>query len=130
MAHIPVLLQEAILALDLKNGDTVLDCTTNGGGHSAVISERIGKRGRLIGLDEDKNALETARNNLAGSPAKVILAESNFRNLDKALEEKEIEGVDKILFDLGLSSDQLENSGRGFSFKRDEPLLMTLSVVP
>ncbi|MFA5841544.1 MAG: 16S rRNA (cytosine(1402)-N(4))-methyltransferase RsmH [Candidatus Paceibacterota bacterium] len=130
MPHIPVLLKEAIEALDLKKGDVVLDCTINGGGHSLVITEMIGKRGILIGLDEDKSALARAKEHLAGSEAKVILEESNFRNLDKALMKSGIKEVDKILFDFGLSSDQLDNSGRGFSFKRDEPLLMTLGVVP
>lgn len=128
--HIPVLLKEAIEALDLKKGETVLDCTINGGGHSFVMAESVGKRGTLIGLDEDKSALDRAKEHLAGSEAKIILEESNFRKLDQALVKLGIKEVDKILFDFGLSSDQLDNSGRGFSFKRDEPLLMTLSVVP
>jgi 16S rRNA (cytosine1402-N4)-methyltransferase len=130
MSHIPVLLKEAIEVLDLKKGDTVLDCTINGGGHSFVIAESIGKRGTLIGLDEDAGALSRAKEHLAGSGAKVILKESNFRNLDKVLLMAGIGEVDKVLFDFGLSSDQLDNSGRGFSFKRDEPLLMTLGIVP
>lgn len=128
--HIPVLLKEAIEALDLKKGETVLDCTINGGGHSSVMAGQIGKRGRLIGIDEDRNALISARDSLAGVDPEVVLEESNFRELDKVLLKAKIGGVDKVLFDLGLSSNQLETSGRGFSFRRDEPLLMTFSVIP
>lgn len=128
--HVSVLLNEAIEALELKKGEIVLDCTINGGGHSLAITKSIGKRGILVGIDEDKNALDRAGSNLAGVDAKIILEESNFRNLDKVLKKHEINSVDKILFDFGLSSNQLENSGRGFSFQKDEPLLMTLGVVP
>lgn len=128
--HVSVLLNEAIEALNLKKGETVLDCTINGGGHSLAITKIIGKRGKLVGIDEDKSALDRAGSNLAGEDAEVILEESNFRNLDKVLHKHKIGSVDKVLFDFGLSSNQLENSGRGFSFQKDEPLLMTLGVVP
>ena len=128
--HKSVLLHQAIEALNLKKGETVLDCTINGGGHSLAIIEKIGKRGHLIGIDEDKNALLNARSRLPEAEAEVILEESNFRELDRVLLSAKIDGVDKVLFDLGLSSDQLELSGRGFSFKRDEPLLMTFSAIP
>ena len=130
MSHVSVLLNEAVEVLELKNGETVLDCTINGGGHSLAITKKIGKRGVLVGIDEDKNALDRAGDNLAGTGTTVTLEESNFRNLDKVLEKYGIPSVDKVLFDFGLSSDQLENSGRGFSFQKDEPLLMTLGVVP
>lgn len=130
MNHIPVLLKEAMEALDLNKGDRVLDCTINGGGHSRAFVEYIGKSGMLIGIDEDKNALDRARTNLELTDAEFILEESNFRNLDKVISGIGIKEVDKIFFDFGLSSNQLDASGRGFSFSKDEPLLMTLGVVP
>jgi len=130
MSHIPVLLKEAIEALDPKKGETVLDCTINGGGHAKEIAVRIGGKGTLVGIDEDKNALFKANQNLSGVEAEIFLEEANFRSLDKVLDKTGMERVDKVLFDFGLSSDQLESSGRGFSFTRDEPLLMTLSTVP
>ncbi len=128
--HVPVLLKEVIEVLDLKKGDTVLDCTINDGGHALAICQTIGEKGFLVGIDEDKGALERARNNLALCKAEIILEESNFRNLDLVLEKLDVSGVDKILFDFGLSSNQLEASGRGFSFQNDEPLLMTFAVIP
>lgn len=128
--HIPVLLKEVVETLNPQAGDTVLDCTINDAGHSLALAGKIGKRGKLIGLDEDRNALERARERLANSGPEVILRESNFRNLDEVLKEAGIDGADRILFDLGLSSEQLEASGRGFSFKGDEPLLMTYGAVP
>lgn len=128
--HTPVLLKEVIEILDPQKGDTVLDCTINDGGHALAICQSIGEKGLLVGIDEDKGALERARNNLASCEAKIILEESNFRNLDLVLEKSDVAGADKILFDFGLSSDQLEASGRGFSFQKDEPLLMTFTVIP
>ncbi|MEK7614044.1 MAG: 16S rRNA (cytosine(1402)-N(4))-methyltransferase RsmH [Patescibacteria group bacterium] len=128
--HVPVLLKEVIEVLDLKKGDTVLDCTINDGGHALAVCQAIGEKGLLVGIDEDKGALERARNNLALCKTEIILEESNFRNLDLVLEKSDVSGVDKILFDFGLSSNQLETSGRGFSFQNDEPLLMTFAVIP
>ncbi len=130
--HTSVLLQETIDNLDLKKGDSVLDGTINNAGHSLLIAERIGERGVLIGLDEDRTALVRAKENLASlkHPPRIELVEENFRNLDTVLDSLKIPSIDKIIFDIGLSSDQLEVSGRGFSFKRDEPLLMTMSAIP
>ena len=124
--HVSVLKEELISGLDIKEKDIVLDCTINGGGHSTEILNRY-KNITLIGLDQDQDALKRAEKNL---PRKSKLVLSNFRNLDQALTKLEISRVNKVLFDLGLSSDQLEKSGRGFSFRIDEPLLMTLSNSP
>lgn len=122
--HKPVLLNEIIEGLDVQNGDVILDATVNGGGHASEIARRFKGLVTLIGLDLDIDALSRADKNISG---KKILLNYNFRNLDQALHEAQILKVDKVLFDLGLSSDQLHNSGRGFSFQKDEPLLMTLS---
>lgn len=128
--HIPVLLHEIIDGLQIKPDDVVLDGTINGGGHSVAISKLLGTNGVLIGMDRDEEALKRAETALKDSPARVILVNDNYRNLDKALSENSFEYADKILLDIGLSSDQLESSGRGFSFQKDEPLTMTFKAHP
>lgn len=121
--HVSVLLEEVISGLSIENGDTFLDCTVNGGGHSSEIAKRYPKV-RIIGLDQDGDALLRAAENISGNPT---LIKTNFRHLDVALQSAGVKFVNKVLFDLGLSSDQLEQSNRGFSFKKDEPLLMTFA---
>lgn len=138
--HIPVLLKEVIDNLNLKVGDTVVDCTLGGAGHALEICRLIGNTGTLVGIDLDQSALNKASKKLKNEKCKVVLQKENFRYLDKILKKAEIEKVDGILFDLGLSSDQLESSGlyshrkakagRGFSFQRNEPLIMTLKESP
>lgn len=132
--HIPVLLKEVLNSLNLKKGDTVVDATINRGGHSKEICERIGETGRLIGIDTDQNALDEASKRLKSSKCKVVFEKDNFRNLDKILEKIGVEKVDAILIDLGFSSNQMDDSGRGFSFRNPpaggEPLLMTLKDNP
>lgn len=126
MAHVPVLLQEVLTYLAPQAGEVFLDGTVGSGGHAAAIAARLGATGRLIGLDQDAEALPKAQAALAAVPARVDLMALNFRYLDQALDSLGIPAVDGILFDLGLHSDQLESSGRGFSFLRDEPLQMTM----
>ena len=128
--HLPVLLHEVIDGLQIKPDDVVLDGTINGGGHSAALSKLLGKKGVLIGMDRDEEALKRAEVALKDSPARIILVNDNYRNLDTALAKNGFEYADKILLDIGLSSDQLESSGRGFSFQKDEPLLMTFKAHP
>ena len=130
--HISVLLQEVIEGLAVKNGETFVDMTINGGGHSSVICSALGSSGVLVGIDADSNALVRAKKNLerSGCQATVHLVAENFRNVKTILAGLGISKADKILFDLGLSSNELENSNRGFSFQKDEPLLMTFSDDP
>ena len=128
--HISVLLHEAIEGLVLHEGDRVFEGTVGLGGHSEEILKRIGATGVYIGTDEDAQALEKAKIRLASYSTKKIFVEDNFRNLDRVLDEAGYPAVDKILLDIGLSNLQLEGSGRGFSFKRDEPLLMTFKTAP
>ncbi|MBI2617862.1 16S rRNA (cytosine(1402)-N(4))-methyltransferase RsmH [Candidatus Kaiserbacteria bacterium] len=125
--HRSVLLQETIDSLDIKKDDVVVDATFGGGGHSRAILERLGKKGVLVAIDTDLDALEKGKETLGSFPARTFFKEANFRAVDRVLDECGIKEADKFLFDLGMSSDQLEKSGRGFSFRRKEPLVMTLS---
>lgn len=123
--HISVLLQEAIQGLEIHENEVVFEGTVGLGGHSEEILKRIGKGGVYIGTDEDAQALSHAKERLSKYPARKIFIEDNFRNLDRVLDNAFYSNVDKILLDIGLSNLQLEGGGRGFSFKYDEPLLMT-----
>src|SRR3989338_8636775 len=126
--HKPVLLHESIDALDVQVGEIFLDGTLGGGGHSIEVLRRLDGKVRIIGLDQDLKAVELAREKL-----NIEAKTENFRNLDKVLGELSILSIDAILFDLGISTDQFEESdlpaqiGRGFSFLRDEPLDMRMS---
>jgi 16S rRNA (cytosine1402-N4)-methyltransferase len=128
--HEPVLLHEVIEALGVRSPSFIyLDGTLGGAGHARAMTEafRGNKKNKLtlIGLDRDPRAIERAQHTLEGRADTLILENENFRNLDKVLDKHGIEGVDRILLDLGISSDELENSGKGFSFQREEPLIMT-----
>ena len=127
--HTPVLLQETIDNLDVQRGEVFLDGTLGGGGHSAALAKQVSGQITIIGLDQDEDALERSRDLLFGLTDKVFLRQTNFRHLDEVLQGLGINFADAILFDLGISSDQLE-SGRGFSFQKDEPLLMTMKKNP
>lgn len=131
MRHIPVLLRETIDLLDPKAGETVLDCTFNRAGHSVELGKKVGQKGTLIGFDLDHVALEEGetflKKELAEQLPKVILCETNFRHVVSVLQEKHVSSIDVLLADLGLSSQELDISGRGFTFQKDEPLKMTLS---
>ncbi len=129
--HVPVLLQEVLKNLNIPKGGTVLDGTLGGGGHAAAMAQEVGANGVLIGIDADSRAIERAKYNLETTLVDKLpglhLMQDNFRNLDKVLGTLKIQWLDAALFDLGLSSDQLEVSGRGFTFQNEEPLTMTLS---
>lgn len=132
MSHIPVLLHESLNALAIKKGGTYIDCTTNRGGHSYEIAKALGKNGTLICIDLDQDALHEAEVKLSALKDKPTLhfVHSNFRHLTSILAEASIEKADGILADLGLSSQELDSSGRGFSFRFDEPLQMTFDAHP
>ncbi|MBI5457176.1 16S rRNA (cytosine(1402)-N(4))-methyltransferase RsmH [Candidatus Kaiserbacteria bacterium] len=124
--HRSVLLHEAIEQLAIEPDDTVLDATLGGAGHALAIAQKLDKGGTLIGIDADHDAVVRAQEALAGVAPKVHLVEGNFRNLKAELDKLGVAYITKALFDLGWSSFQLD-SGRGFSLKADEPLLMTYS---
>jgi 16S rRNA (cytosine1402-N4)-methyltransferase len=121
--HRSVLLQEAVELLEVKPGDTVVDATLGGAGHSKEILKRLGTDGTLIGFDADIHAIERSKQAIGQSDATVHFIHSNFRHLGAQLRERGIPHIDKALFDLGWSSYQL-SGGRGFSFLADEPLSM------
>ncbi len=130
--HIPVLLHESIEGLAIKEGGVYVDCTTNRGGHSEVIAKTLGKEGTLICIDLDQDALKEAREKIEVMKdlPKIHFIQSNFRHLKSILEDLKITHVDGILADLGISSQELDESGRGFSFRFDEPLIMTFNAKP
>jgi 16S rRNA (cytosine1402-N4)-methyltransferase len=128
MIHETVLLKETVDGLTLKKGDTVFDGTLGGGGHSVYIAEKFGKEVRIIAVDRDSEAIKRAEERLKKAGANYSLVLSDYRNLDKVLDEQKIEKVQGIILDLGLSSNQLDESGRGFSFKNNEPLFMTFAA--
>ncbi|MDP3989292.1 MAG: 16S rRNA (cytosine(1402)-N(4))-methyltransferase RsmH [bacterium] len=127
MQHVPVLPEEVLHWLDPQIGDVVVDCTFGAGGHSCAFCKAVGATGSVFGIDADRDALERARGNTCFKHCSFTPIHGNFRHLTELLEHHHVLRVDRFLFDLGLSSDQLDTSGRGFSFMRDEPLIMTLS---
>jgi 16S rRNA (cytosine1402-N4)-methyltransferase len=130
MAHRSVLLKEVIDGLEFKAGDIFLDCTLGLAGHSLEVCRRHGKGVRIIAIDQDAEEIDRAEKLLSEAGCKAQVVQDSFRNLDKALQGLDLDQADKMLFDIGVSSEQLDESGRGFSFKRDEPLLMTMKKDP
>lgn len=124
--HKPVMSQEVLSMLNLKSGSTVVDATLGLGGHAAGMIERILPAGKFIGIDKDEEALNIAQENLRPFARHCMFAHDDFRNLDKILERLDIAGVDAVLFDLGVSSYQLENAARGFSIRAEGPLDMRM----
>ena len=122
--HKPVLLEETVNSLNIKPDGIYLDGTAGGAGHSLEIAKRL-KGGMLIALDQDPDAVKTAAERLKAYNARVI--RSNFVNMDSVSAELGIKGFDGILLDIGVSSYQLDNGERGFSYKTDAPLDMRMS---
>jgi 16S rRNA (cytosine1402-N4)-methyltransferase len=126
--HIPVMLNEVIHYLNCRPGKIYADCTLGGAGHTRAVLEKIMPDGFLIGLDQDNDAIHHAEEILEPYHEKIRLFHSNYIYLPDILSQLNICGVDGILLDLGLSLHHLEASGRGFSFKRDEPLDMRMNT--
>ena len=123
--HTSVLLHECIEALAIKPGGVYMDGTLGGAGHSSEIVKRL-TAGRLIGVDRDENALTKAREVLAGSMNRVTLLRHNFAEVDSILHDAGVTGLDGVLLDLGVSSHQLDEPSRGFSYMHDAPLDMRM----
>lgn len=130
MTHKSVLLQEVIESLNLHRGGTYVDGTFGAGGHSRQIARIIGHEGHLISFDQDETVFNEEVIRAISEDAHFTHVVENFGNAKVALERLDIQSIDGALFDLGLSSTQLEESGRGFSFQRDEPLWMTFKHAP
>lgn len=126
--HSPVLTKEILNYLDFKKGGVFIDCTLGGGGHSKAILENIYPYGLLIGIDQDIEAIEIAKEELKIYIDKVKLVKGNFKNLEGILSDLKIETVSGIIFDLGVSFHQLKEKERGFSFKEDSRLDMRMDL--
>ncbi|TYP77962.1 16S rRNA (cytosine(1402)-N(4))-methyltransferase RsmH [Paenibacillus methanolicus] len=124
--HITVLKEEAVDGLAIKQDGIYVDCTLGGAGHSELIASRLGPQGRLIAFDQDDWAHDNARVRLAPYMDRVTLVRRNFRYLEEELGKLGIDGVDGVLFDLGVSSPQLDEADRGFSYNHDAPLDMRM----
>jgi len=124
--HTPALLKEVIRGLNIRPNGKYIDATIGGGGHAAEIIKRGGK---VLGIDQDQDSIEYIKANSQKQIAKsqLVLVRGNFSNIAKIARERDYERADGVLFDLGVSSYQIERSGRGFSFLRDEPLDMRMS---
>jgi 16S rRNA (cytosine1402-N4)-methyltransferase len=127
--HKPVLLSQAIEALQVQPGKRYVDCTLGPGGHASAILERLLPDGQLLGIDADPEAINIAKTRLANYTGSSIIVNDNFANLETICRENNFLPVHGILFDLGLSSTQLEISERGFSFQHDGPLDMRFSPI-
>ena len=126
--HTPVMLGEVLDYLDLKPGKTIVDATLGTAGHSLAILERILPGGRLIGIDRDESSLAVARERLSSFGSACELIHGNFVDIDMLLENLKVKKVDGVLFDLGISSFQLSDASRGFSFQSEGPLDMRMDT--
>lgn len=124
--HVSVLLNECLEGLNIKEDGIYVDCTLGGAGHSSEIIKRLSKDGLLIGIDQDTDALKAAGERLKDYDNKKLV-HSNFYNIKNIIEDLEVEGVDGILMDLGVSSYQLDKGERGFSYMQDAPLDMRMN---
>lgn len=133
MAHIPVLPKEVLEYLNPEPNENLIDCTLGGGGHTLAILEKTGPGGKVLGIDADPKQIENfkAKRSLSSSPSllssearRLILVQDNFKNLKEVVGREKFKKISGILLDLGMSSRQLEESGRGFSFQKKEPLDM------
>ena len=126
--HVSVLLDECIENLNIKEDGVYVDCTMGGAGHSKEIVKRLSNKGLFIGFDQDKNAIATAKERLAEYSDRVKFVHSNFENLKSELEKIGVYKIDGVLADLGVSSHQLDEADRGFSYMHDAPLDMRMDV--
>ena len=124
--HISVLPQEVIAGLNIKPDGIYVDCTLGGAGHASRIAEKLNDNGHLIGIDQDDDAIAAATSRLKPYKCKIDIVHSNFKNLEQVLKDLQIEFVDGFLFDLGVSSYQLDEAERGFSYMHDAPLDMRM----
>ncbi|SHF49336.1 16S rRNA (cytosine(1402)-N(4))-methyltransferase RsmH [Ornithinibacillus halophilus] len=125
--HYTVMKEEAIDGLEIKPNGTYVDCTVGGGGHSESIVSKLNEDGLLIAFDQDIDALEAAKKRLEPYHDRILFIHNNFRHVEDELQKREIKHVDGILFDLGVSSPQLDRGERGFSYQHDAKLDMRMN---
>ncbi|MDR7870089.1 MAG: 16S rRNA (cytosine(1402)-N(4))-methyltransferase RsmH [Tissierellaceae bacterium] len=125
--HIPIMLNEVIDGLNIKEDGIYVDGTLGGAGHSIEIVKKL-KKGQLIGIDQDENALNKAREVLADYGDRVTFVKDNYENIDRVLKELNVEKIDGILLDIGVSSHQFDEVSRGFSHNQDAPLDMRMDT--
>ncbi|MBR1805604.1 MAG: 16S rRNA (cytosine(1402)-N(4))-methyltransferase RsmH [Selenomonadaceae bacterium] len=124
--HVSVMLGEVLDALDVKPHGSYLDCTLGGGGHARAIAQQLADDGLIVGIDRDDEAIRAAEENLSDVACTVKIARGNFSELDKILDGLNVGELDGILFDLGVSSHQIDTASRGFSYMKDSPLDMRM----
>lgn len=128
MAHTPVLLNEVLEYLDPRPNQNFIDATVGDGGHTKAILERTAPNGKLIAIDRDVDSIVRAGSNLKEFGERILFINDSFGNILKIVKENKVNSISGILFDFGMSSSQLENSGRGFSFQKDEILDMRYDI--
>ena len=125
--HKPVMLNETISFLNIKPDGVYVDMTIGAGGHSKVIAEKLNENGHLVGIDRDETILNYSRNALKSCKSKCSICHANFSEILSILEKLEIKFIDGVLFDFGVSSYQIDNPERGFSFLHEGPLDMRMN---
>ena len=125
-SHKSIMLEEVLKSLDVKPDGIYLDCTLGGGGHALAIGKKLSEQAQLIGLDQDDDAINAATQNLSGLTCKVKIVRENFSRLDEVLDDLSIEKIDGAIFDLGVSSHQIDTPERGFSYMKNSPLDMRM----
>ncbi|HCM42873.1 MAG TPA: 16S rRNA (cytosine(1402)-N(4))-methyltransferase [Candidatus Omnitrophica bacterium] len=126
MPHKPVLLDEVLRYLELKPGAVVVDGTLGGGGHAEAMLAQIGSEGKLVGFDQDEEAIKRCQEKFAGEK-RIQIIHSNFRGMNQVLKDLHISGADAVLLDVGISSFQIDTAERGFSFQKEGPLDMRMN---
>ncbi|AIF52070.1 Ribosomal RNA small subunit methyltransferase H [Pelosinus sp. UFO1] len=125
--HVSVLLKESVDALVTNPEGIYVDCTLGGSGHAEQIINQLHSSGRFIGIDQDPAAIQTGKDRLANASCQIDIVQDNFQNIGRVLDELQVSKVDGILFDLGVSSHQLDIAERGFSYMQDAPLDMRMN---
>ena len=124
--HKSIMVEEVLKSLDVNPDGIYLDCTVGGGGHALAIGKKLSAQAQLIGLDQDDDAINAAIQNLSGLTCKVKIVRDNFSHLDKVLDDLNIDKIDGAIFDLGVSSHQIDTPERGFSYMKNSPLDMRM----
>jgi 16S rRNA (cytosine1402-N4)-methyltransferase len=122
--HVPVLLNQVIKIFNPQSNENFIDATVGEAGHTLCLLQKTDPSGKVLGIDLDAETLKAAEGKLRAYNNRVVLVKNNFKNLESIVDQYKFKEINGILFDIGMSSRELEESGRGFSFQKDEPLLM------